>query len=78
MHGESLARFQVLANTEPHQSKEALGVYGVEITGCCVTHFQLVVSHLLEENVLDVLGLDSTPLLQAKCHEHEGSASDRE
>lgn len=30
---EYLAYFQVLANTKPHQSKEALGVYDVEITG---------------------------------------------
>lgn len=30
---EYLARFQLLANTKPHQPKEALGVYDVEITG---------------------------------------------
>lgn len=75
---EYLACFQVLANTKPHQSKEALGVYDVEITGWCVTHFQLMVSHLLEGNVLDILGLDSSSLLQAKCHGHEASVSETE
>lgn len=75
---EYLACFQLLANTKPHQPKEALGVYDVEITGWCVTHFQLMVSHLLEENVLEVLGLDSTSLLQAKCHGHEASVSETE
>lgn len=75
---EYLACFQVLANTKPHRSKEALGVYDVEITGWCVTHFQLMVSHLLGGNVLDILGLDSTSLLQAKCHGHEASVTETE
>lgn len=75
---EYLAYFQVLANTKPHPSKAALGVYDVEITGWYVTHFQLLVRHLLEENVLDILGLDSTSVLQAKCHEHEESVSEAE
>lgn len=75
---EYLAFFQAFANTNPRQSKEALGVYDVEITGWCVTHFELMVSHLLEENVLDIPGLDSTSVLQAKCREHEASVSERE
>jgi len=37
-----------------------------------------MVSNLLEENVVDVLGLGSTSLLQAKCHEHEASVSETE
>lgn len=75
---EYLAYFQVLANTKPRPSKAALGVYDVEITGWCVTHFQLMVRHLLEENALDILGLDLTSVLQAKCHKHEASVSEAE
>lgn len=75
---EHLARFQASANTKPRQSREALGVYDVEITGWWVTHFQLMVSRLLEENVSDVLGLDPTSVLQAKCRGHEASVSETE
>lgn len=64
---EYLASFQVSANTKPHQSKEALGVYDVEITGWCMMHFELMVSHLLEEKVLDGAGFNLTAAGQMPC-----------